>query len=106
MTQDKVNAFVDRTIGSLCHNSVDIDIIIKKLRENSAKYYKTLMEEDSSKPKKNFLSWYIIFVDQRVNDLKDAYRIGSKIGKSRPDQIYNILKFKEKLSPQKVVQFD
>jgi hypothetical protein len=109
MTQDKVNAFIDKTIGSLCRDSVDIDIIIKKLRENSAKYYKTLMYEESSKTKKNYLAWYIIFADKRVEDLKVANKIGLKIGKSQPDQIFKLVQLKEKLThktEEKFVQFD
>lgn len=112
MIQDKVNAFVDRTIGSLCHNAVDVDFIIKRLRETSQKYFEMLQRDDSSQTKKNYLAWYIIYADKRVEDLKSAQRIGQKIGKSRPDQIFRLIQLKEKLnhvvndSVEKVVQFD
>ena len=109
MTQEKVNAFVDRTIGSLCHNAVDLDFIIHRLEENSKKYQESLSKEDSSQTKKNYLIWYIQFAKKRINDLTKTKKIAEKLGKSRPDQVYKLLQLKEKLThntEQKVVQFD
>lgn len=112
MTQEKVNTFIDRTISSLSHNAVDVDFIIKRLRETSQKYFEILQRDDPSKTKKNYLSWYIIYADKRVEDLKSGQRIGQKIGKNRPDQIFRLIQLKEKLnhvvndSVEKVVQFD
>lgn len=109
MTKDKVGAFVDRTIGSLCHNAVDLEFIISRLKANAEKYQDILSREDSSQTKKNYLIWYIEFANQRIKDLRNAGRIGSKLNKNRPDQVFKILKFREKLlviPEEKVVQFD
>lgn len=109
MKQDKVNEFVDKTIGSLCINGVEIDFIIDRLKENAKKYKTSLDEDQTSQTRTNYLNWYIIFADKRIKDLDKAREIATKMGISRPDKIFKILKFREKLvhNPnKKVVEFD
>lgn len=109
MTQDKVKDFIDRTIGSLCANAVDLQFILDRLNVNTEKYRETLRGEINSPARRSYLVWYIQVAQQRAIDLEDAKRIALKLGQTRPDQVFKLLKLKEKLTHkpvEKVAQFD
>lgn len=125
MTQDKVNAFLDRTIGTLCSNLTDIDLVILKLREKSKFYTNALnVEKDKiTNSKRNYFEWYISFSNKRIQDIEKVGPIARRLGKHRPDQIFRLIKLRDKLDgyhrkvessgcklqiikPQKVVKFD